>query len=70
MEEGNLIAQLFLTLSESYDPLVTALENLDEKQITLDLCKQRLLAEEAKRNKQAHLKFIPISTLKRTSRFQ
>ena len=49
LEEGNLIAQLFLSLPESYDPLVTALEHLDKKQITLDLCKQRLLAEEAKR---------------------
>ena len=36
-------------MPESYDPLVTALENLDEKDISLDLCKQRLLAEEAKR---------------------
>lgn len=30
LEESDLVSQLFLTLPDSFDPLVTALENLDE----------------------------------------
>lgn len=49
IEENDLVAQLFLTLPETYDALVTALENLAEKDLTLEVVKQRLLAEESKR---------------------
>lgn len=45
LAESDLVTQLFLTLPDSFDPLVTALENVDEKDLTLDLVKQRLLAE-------------------------
>lgn len=46
LEDGDLVSQLFLSLPDSYDPLVTALENLREEDLNLDLVKQRLLAEE------------------------
>ncbi|XP_017488242.1 PREDICTED: uncharacterized protein LOC108376533 [Rhagoletis zephyria] len=47
--ENDLVAQLFVTLPDIFDPVVTALENMREADLTLDLAKQRLLAEEAKR---------------------
>lgn len=40
---------MFLTLPGSYDPLVTALENIDEDELNMDIVKQRLLGEESKR---------------------
>lgn len=50
LEEGDLVSQLFVTLPESFDPLVTALENLEEDNLTLDVVRERLLAEELKKN--------------------
>lgn len=50
MEEGDLLAQLFLTLPEKFDPLVTALQNLDDGKLTFAIAKGRLLAEETKLN--------------------
>lgn len=50
LEETDLVAQLFLTLPDSFDPLVTALENMNEDELTLEKVKQRLLAEEMKRS--------------------
>lgn len=50
LEEGDLVSQLFVTLPESYDPLVTALENLDEDKLTLDAVRERLLAEDMKKS--------------------
>lgn len=49
LEENDLVSQLFLTLPDSYDPLVTALENIDENELTMETVKQRLLGEESKR---------------------
>lgn len=37
LEEADMVSQLFVTLPESYDPLVTALENLGAKELTLDV---------------------------------
>lgn len=50
LAESDLVSQLFLTLPDSFDPLVTALENVAEEGLNLDLVKQRLLAEERKRS--------------------
>ena len=50
LAEGDLVSQLFLTLPDSLDPLVTTLENVPENDLTLELVKQRLLAEESKRS--------------------
>lgn len=50
LEEGDLVSQLFVTLPESFNPLVTALENLEEDKLTLDVVRERLLAEELKKN--------------------
>lgn len=47
-KENNLVSQLFPTLLDSFDPLVTALENIDEKELTFDSVKLRLLGEESK----------------------
>ena len=49
MEENDLVSQLFLTLPDSYDPLVTALENIQDKDLSLEMVKHRLLGEESKR---------------------
>lgn len=49
LDERDLVSQLFVSLPESYDPLITALENIKEDELTLSVVKQRLLAEEAKR---------------------
>lgn len=49
LEDRDLVSQLFLSLPDSYDPLVMALENIKEEDLNLDLVKQRLPAEEEKR---------------------
>ena len=49
METSNLVSQLFITSPSSYDPLVTALENMDDKDLSLEIVKHRLLGEESKR---------------------
>ena len=53
VEENDVISQLFVTLPESFDPLVTALENLGED-MKLDVVRERLLAEEIKKTNSGH----------------
>ena len=50
LEETDLLAQLFLTLPEKYDPLVTALQNTDESLLKFNMVKEKLLGEETKLN--------------------
>lgn len=47
-DESDLVSQLFLTLPESFYPIVTALENLPTEEIHFSVVKQRLLSEETK----------------------
>lgn len=53
LEENDIVSQLFATLPESFDPLVTALENLGEENLKLDVVRERLLAEELKKTDRA-----------------
>lgn len=48
LKEPDMVLTLFGTLPERYDPLITALENLGDDNLTLDVVKQRLLGEEVK----------------------
>lgn len=50
LKEPDMVVMLFGTLPESYDPLITALENLGDDDLTLDVVKQRLLGEEVKQH--------------------
>lgn len=43
-----LVFENLILVPDSYDPLVTTLETLAEKDLTLEMVKQRLLAEEMK----------------------
>ena len=56
VEENDVISQLFVTLPESFDPLVTALENLGED-LKLDVVRERLLTEELKQIDRASVAF-------------
>lgn len=49
-KENDLVSQLFLTLPDSYDVLVTALENNHESDLTQEMVNQRLLSEELKQD--------------------
>lgn len=49
LEESDVCSALSLTLPESFDPIVTALENLPEDELTYELMKTRLQGEESKR---------------------
>jgi len=47
LDDADIRSSLTINLPESYDPLVTALENIDN--LTIDVMKARLLAEEEKK---------------------
>lgn len=46
--ENDILAQLFMTLPSKFDALITALQTIDEQDLTLNLVKERLLLEEIK----------------------
>ena len=48
MEESDMLAQLFLSLPEKFDPLVTALQNIEDGKLKFNMVKVRLIAEETK----------------------
>lgn len=48
LNDNDSIAQLFLTLPEKFDPLITSLQSLEDGKLTLNLVKERLLSEESK----------------------
>lgn len=48
IDDSDLLAQFFLTLPEKFDPLVTALQNVEDGKLTFNLVKERLMSEEAK----------------------
>ena len=48
--EADFVSQLFLSLPDSYDPLITTVENLPEKDLSVEFVKQHLLAEECKKS--------------------
>lgn len=50
MEDMDVICQLLLSLPKSYDNLVTALETMNPKELTLEFVKSRLLDENGKRD--------------------
>ena len=49
IEEKTLVCQLLLSLPESYEALITALETIEPEQLTVSKVKSRLLDEESKR---------------------
>lgn len=42
MEELDVLAQLFLTLPDKYDPLLTAIQNVDDEILSLSMVTERL----------------------------
>lgn len=50
MEDMDIVCHLLLTLPKSYDNLVTAIETMNPKDITIDFVKSRLIDELGKRN--------------------
>lgn len=56
MEETDVICHLFLTLPKCYDTIVTALETIPDRKLTLDFVKSRLLEEEIKRRNTGTIK--------------
>lgn len=63
IEEADAVISLFQSLPDSFDPLVTALENMAEDDLKLELVKQRLLAEDIKRSERN----VEISEIKTTA---
>lgn len=61
MEDVDIISQLFLSLPDKFDPLVTALQNLDGDKMNFNFVKERLLSEEMKLN-QRYNEGIPENT--------
>ena len=49
MDDDDVVMQLLISLPDTYDHVVSALENLSEKELTLEKVKARLLEEELKR---------------------
>ena len=45
LDENDVLTQLFLALPERYDPLVAALQNLDDGKLSVSVAKERLIAE-------------------------
>ena len=45
---SDLLAQVFLTLTEKFDPIVTALQILEDGKLMLNVAKRRLLLKETK----------------------
>lgn len=50
LDDLDIVVNLLVTLPRSYDALVTSLESMDEKKLTLEYVKSRLLDEHAKRH--------------------
>jgi len=48
LSDDDVLAQFFLTLPEKFDPLVTALQNISDSQLSFEFAKERILAEETK----------------------
>lgn len=48
MEESDIICHLFLILPSKYDAVITALETVEDKSLTINLVKSKLLGEETK----------------------
>ena len=46
LDENDVLTQLFFALLERYDPLVTALQNVDDGKLSLSVVKERFFAEE------------------------
>lgn len=61
LKENDVVAQLFVTLPEAFDPVVAALENMKEEDLTIEIVKQRLLAEDAKRQDRSEIDVSRIS---------
>ena len=59
LDENDVLTQLFLALPERYDPLVTALQNLDDGKLSVSVAKERLIAEETKMKDRVMEKNLP-----------
>ena len=46
LDECNILAQLFLTFPEKFDPFATALDSSDKSMFTLNMTMERLIAKE------------------------
>lgn len=72
LSENDVVAQLFVTLPDSFDPVVAALENMKETDLTIEIVKQRLLAEDAKRQDRVDSELTKITAFsgeKKTNKF-
>ncbi|XP_052562346.1 uncharacterized protein LOC128092489 [Culex pipiens pallens] len=53
LEKEDIVCQLLLALPRSFDALITAVETIEPKDLTLEYVKKRVLDEQVKRNAQA-----------------